>query len=47
MEQVAVQNAKRNPNVVHFLLGKVMQITKGRADPNIVLNMIHEKLEEN
>src|SRR5919199_6164228 len=35
IEQIAVLDAKRNPNVAHFLLGKVMQITKGRADPNI------------
>ncbi|MDQ3872927.1 MAG: Asp-tRNA(Asn)/Glu-tRNA(Gln) amidotransferase subunit GatB [Thermoproteota archaeon] len=46
MEQIAVLDAKRNPNVAHFLLGKVMQITKGRADPNIALDMIHKKLEE-
>jgi aspartyl-tRNA(Asn)/glutamyl-tRNA(Gln) amidotransferase subunit B len=46
MEQVAVLDAKRNPNVAHFLLGKVMQITKGRADPNVALDMIHKKLED-
>jgi aspartyl-tRNA(Asn)/glutamyl-tRNA(Gln) amidotransferase subunit B len=46
MEQAAVQDAKRNPNVAHFLLGKVMQMTKGRADPNIALEMIQKKLKE-
>src|ERR671924_995499 len=46
MEQAAVQDAKRNPNVAHFLLGKVMQMSKGRADPNIALEMIQKKLKE-
>jgi Asp-tRNA(Asn)/Glu-tRNA(Gln) amidotransferase B subunit len=29
------------------LLGKVMKITKGKADPKIVLEMIQKKLKEN
>ena len=47
VEQVAIQDSKSNPNVAHFLLGKVMQITKGRADPKVALDMIQKKLEEN
>ena len=47
MEQAAVQDAKRNTNVANFLLGKVMKITKGKADPKIVLEMIQRKLKEN
>ena len=47
MEQAAVQDAKRNTNVANFLLGKVMKITKGKADPKIVLEMIRRKLKEN
>ncbi|MDP9015142.1 MAG: Asp-tRNA(Asn)/Glu-tRNA(Gln) amidotransferase subunit GatB [Thermoproteota archaeon] len=47
MEQAAVQDAKRNTNVANFLLGKVMKITKGKADPKIVLEMIQKKLKEN
>jgi aspartyl-tRNA(Asn)/glutamyl-tRNA(Gln) amidotransferase subunit B len=47
MEQAAVQDAKRNTNVANFLLGKVMKITKGKADPMIVLEMIQKKLKEN
>ena len=47
MEQAAVQDAKRNTNVANFLLGKVMKITKGKADPKIVLEIIQKKLREN
>ena len=47
MEQAAVQDAKRNTNVANFLLGKVMKITKGKADPKIVLEMIQRRLKEN
>ncbi len=45
-EQAAVQDAKRNPNAVNFLLGKVMQVTKGRADPKAAREMIQKKLNE-
>ncbi|MDQ3718528.1 MAG: Asp-tRNA(Asn)/Glu-tRNA(Gln) amidotransferase subunit GatB [Thermoproteota archaeon] len=47
MEQAAVQDAKRNTNVANFLLGKVMKITKGKADPKVALEMIQKKLKEN
>mgnify|MGYP003290086714 CR=1 FL=1 len=46
MEQAAVQDARRNANVANFLLGKVMQITKGKADPKVTLEMIQKKLKE-
>jgi len=46
MEQAAVQDARRNTNVANFLLGKVMKMTKGKADPRIVLEMIQKKLKE-
>lgn len=45
-EQAAVQDAKRNPNAANFLLGKVMQATKSRADPKAALEMIQKKLRE-
>lgn len=45
-EQAAVQDAKRNPNAANFLLGKVMQATKGRADPKAALEIIQKKLRE-
>ena len=46
-EQAAVQDARRNANVANFLLGKVMKITKGKADPKVALEMIQKKLKEN
>ena len=46
MEQAAVQDARRNTNVANFLLGKVMKITKGKADPKAALEMIQKKLKE-
>ncbi len=46
MEQAAVQDARRNTNVANFLLGKVMKITKGKADPKAALEMIQKKLRE-
>src|SRR5690606_32105402 len=45
-EQAAVQDAKRNPNAANFLLGKVMQATKGRADPKAALEMIQKRLRD-
>jgi aspartyl-tRNA(Asn)/glutamyl-tRNA(Gln) amidotransferase subunit B len=45
-EQAAVQDAKRNPNAANFLLGKVMQATKGRADAKAALEMIQKRLLE-
>jgi aspartyl-tRNA(Asn)/glutamyl-tRNA(Gln) amidotransferase subunit B len=45
-ETLAVDDAKKNPNVANYLLGKVMQLTKGRADPELALNLINKKLLE-
>src|ERR671924_1618226 len=45
-EQAAVQDARRNPNAANFLLGKVMQLTRGRADPKAALELIQKKLSE-
>src|SRR5215208_4994213 len=43
-EESAIRDAKNNPSVANFLLGKVMKLTKGRADPRITLNVIKAKL---
>jgi aspartyl-tRNA(Asn)/glutamyl-tRNA(Gln) amidotransferase subunit B len=43
-EKSAVRDAKQNPNAANFLLGKVMRLTGGRADPKIALNLIKTKL---
>jgi aspartyl-tRNA(Asn)/glutamyl-tRNA(Gln) amidotransferase subunit B len=45
-ETSAVADAKKNPAAANFLLGKVMQHTKGRADPKAALEMINKKLIE-
>ena len=39
-EAQAVQQAKENPKTVHYLVGKVMRKTKGKADPDMTLNLI-------
>jgi aspartyl-tRNA(Asn)/glutamyl-tRNA(Gln) amidotransferase subunit B len=41
----AVEDAKRNPNAVNFLFGKVMKATNGRADPKAALELIRKKLQ--
>jgi len=43
-EKQAVEEAKTNPQTINFLVGKVMQKTKGRADPRITLNLLKEKI---
>ena len=43
-ETKAVQEAKTNPQTINFLVGKVMQRTKGKADPTLTLNIIKKKL---
>jgi aspartyl-tRNA(Asn)/glutamyl-tRNA(Gln) amidotransferase subunit B len=44
-ENKAVAEAKTNPQTINYLVGKVMQKTKGKADPNLTLNIIKKKLE--
>lgn len=43
-ESTAVQQAKENPQTVNYLVGKVMQKTKGKADPTITLKIFKEKI---
>jgi aspartyl-tRNA(Asn)/glutamyl-tRNA(Gln) amidotransferase subunit B len=45
-ESLAVLDAKKNPNVSNYLLGKVMELTKGRVDPGRALSLINKKLLE-
>ncbi len=42
----AVRDALRNRKAVNFLVGAVMRKTRGRADPQLTLRLIMEKLEE-
>ena len=43
-EKQAVVDAKENPETVNYLVGKVMQKTKGKADPTKTLELIKSKL---
>jgi aspartyl-tRNA(Asn)/glutamyl-tRNA(Gln) amidotransferase subunit B len=46
VEAEAVADARKNPAAANFLLGKVMQHTRGRADPKTTLELINRKLKE-
>jgi aspartyl-tRNA(Asn)/glutamyl-tRNA(Gln) amidotransferase subunit B len=35
-----------NPNIHNFILGKIMKITSGRADPKITLTLIKKVIDE-
>ena len=43
-EKQAVLDAKKNPETVNYLVGKVMQKTKGKADPVKTLELIKSKI---
>jgi aspartyl-tRNA(Asn)/glutamyl-tRNA(Gln) amidotransferase subunit B len=43
-EPNAVLQAKENPQTVNYLVGKVMQRTKGKADPITTLQILKEKI---
>ncbi|KAF6242713.1 Asp-tRNA(Asn)/Glu-tRNA(Gln) amidotransferase GatCAB subunit B [Nitrosopumilus sp. b1] len=43
-ESKAVEEAKANPQAINYLVGKVMQKTKGKADPIITLELFKKKL---
>ena len=43
-ESQAVEEAKSNPQTINFLVGKVMQKTKGKADPKLTLELLKKKL---
>jgi aspartyl-tRNA(Asn)/glutamyl-tRNA(Gln) amidotransferase subunit B len=40
----AVEDAKQNPEIVNFLVGKVMQKTHGKADPELTLALLKKNL---
>jgi len=43
-EENAANEARLKPETINFLVGKVMQKTKGKADPIITLEILKEKL---
>jgi aspartyl-tRNA(Asn)/glutamyl-tRNA(Gln) amidotransferase subunit B len=45
-EKHLIEQSNTNPNVNNFILGKIMKITHGRADPQLTLRLIRESLSE-
>ena len=43
-EVKAVEDTKQNPDIVNFLVGKVMQKTRGKADPELTLSLLKKHL---
>jgi len=43
-ETQAAMQAKENPATINYLVGKVMQKTKGKADPKITLDILQKKI---
>ena len=43
-EPQAVEQAKSNPQTINYLVGKVMQKTKGKADPSLTLNLLKRQI---
>ena len=44
-EIIALEQAKTNPDTINYLVGKVMQKTKGNADPKLTLSIIQKKIQ--
>lgn len=44
-EPQAVEQAKSNPSTINYLVGKVMQKTKGKADPKLTLDLLKKKIQ--
>ena len=43
-ESQAVEQTKFNPQTINFLVGKIMQKTKGKADPKLTLDLLKKQL---
>jgi len=43
-ESQAVEEAKSNPQTINYLVGKVMQKTKGKADPTLTLDLLKKQI---
>ena len=44
-EPQAVEQAKSNPQTINYLVGKVMQKTKGKADPKLTLDLLKKMIQ--
>ena len=45
-EAEAVEQAKSNPQTINYLVGKIMQKTKGKADPKLSLDLLKQQLDD-
>ena len=43
-EPEAVKQAKSNPQTINYLVGKIMQKTKGKADPKLSLDLLKQQI---
>ena len=43
-ESTAAEDVKQNPEIINFLLGKVMQKTHGKAEPELTLTLLKKNL---
>ncbi len=43
-EPLAVEQARTNPQTINYLVGKVMQKTKGKANPTLTLDLLKKKI---
>ena len=43
-EPEAVEQAKSNPQTINYLVGKIMQKTKGKADPKLSLDLLKQQI---
>ena len=43
-EPKAVDEVKSNPQTINYLVGKVMQKTKGKADPILTLDLLKKQI---
>ncbi|MBS3922241.1 MAG: Asp-tRNA(Asn)/Glu-tRNA(Gln) amidotransferase subunit GatB [Nitrosarchaeum sp.] len=44
-EPQAVEQTKSNPQTINYLVGKVMQKTKGKADPKLTLDLLKKQIQ--
>ena len=44
-EPQAVKQAKYNPQTINYLVGKVMQKTKGKAEPKLTLDLLKKQID--
>jgi aspartyl-tRNA(Asn)/glutamyl-tRNA(Gln) amidotransferase subunit B len=44
-EPQAVEQSKSNPQTINYLVGKVMQKTRGKADPKLTLDLLKKRIK--